>query len=60
MTHEQAMEDLKVRLQLIATGKGYTDAQTRAAMVLAITDGADRITIRDMATAVGLRLRSTS
>ena len=56
MTHEQAMDELKERLELIARSNGATDAQVRAAMVAAMVDGADRLTVRRMADAVGLHL----
>ena len=54
MTPEEAMDELKSTLRYIANSRRATNAQVRAALLLAITEGADRITIRDMAMAVGL------
>ena len=54
MTNEEVMVELKSTLRYIANSRRATNAQVRAALLLAITEGADRITIRDMAMAVGL------
>ena len=58
MTHDEAMEGLRARMAQADEVGGYTDAQLRAAMVLAMCEGADRITVRRMAEAVGLHLGS--
>ena len=54
-TPEQAMDTLKQHLNNIAVSSTANDSQIRAAMIQAMLDGVDRITLRDMAMAVGLR-----
>ena len=56
MTQDQdlAMANLQVRLERLAGMTGATNGQVRAAMLLAITEGASRAKIEDMAEAVGL------
>ena len=60
MTNELAMTRFKQLLERIATGTGYTDTQLKAAMVLAMAEGVDRLQVRNMAMAVGLCVVSTS
>ena len=54
-TPEQAMDTLKQHLNNIAVSSTANDSRIRAAMIQAMLDGVDRITLRDMAMAVGLR-----
>ena len=54
MTITEAMDGLKARLELIASSKGATDAQVRAAMLVAITDGVGSLKVGEMAKAAGL------
>ena len=54
MTPEEAMDELKSTLRDIANSRRATNAQVRAALLLAITEGADREVIRQMALDVGM------
>ena len=54
MTSEEAMAELKPRMERLSRREGSTNAMVRAAMALAIIEGADLVTVRDMAMAVGL------
>ena len=54
MTNEEVMVELKSTLRYIANSRRATNAQVRAALLLAITEGASQATIEDMAMAVGL------
>ena len=56
-TPEQAMDTLKQHLNNIAMSSTANDSQIRAAMIQAMLDGVDRVTLRDMARAVGLHGR---
>ena len=56
MTPEEAMDELKSTLRYIANSRRATNAQVRAAMALAILEGADRIMVRDTAMQVGLHI----
>ena len=51
---ETAMDVLKIRLERLAGKKRATNGQVRAAMLLAIMEGASQDKIEDMARAVGL------
>ena len=51
---ETAMADLQLRLERLAGMKRTTNAQVRAAMLLAIMEGASQDKIEDMVRAVGL------
>ena len=51
---ETAMADLQLRLERLAGMKRATNGQVRAAMLLAIMEGASQAKIEDMARAVGL------
>ena len=53
-TLEQAMDKLKQELDYIAGSNTANDSRIRAAMIRAMLGGVDRITLRDMAMAVGL------
>ena len=52
-TPEQAMDKLKQQLDYITMSNAGNDSRIRAAMIRAMLDGVDRITLRDMAMAVG-------
>ncbi len=52
-TPEQAMDKLKQQLDYITMSNTGNDSRIRAAMIRAMLDGVDRITLRDMAMAVG-------
>ena len=51
---ETAMDVLKIRLERLAGMKRATNGQVRAAMLLAIMEGASQDKIEDMVRAVGL------
>ena len=54
MAPEEAMDELKSTLRYIANSRRATNAQVRAALLLAMAEGASQSKIEAMAMAVGL------